>query len=153
MDTKGMVAKGKTTNRLNSQNSTKIPRPGIFKWRHSTLYQFRTLHKLVCFWCFFCGPHLPLAFQFVCGPEGGGPQTNWKVSGRFPFVWSRDTVQIVVFVGGLKLSETIGRIIAVERRVPEGGLRPKTWYQACTNVLPTLYRRFLNVVPTFLKRF
>ena len=21
---------------------------------------------------FFCGPHLPVAFQFVCGPGGGG---------------------------------------------------------------------------------
>ena len=36
----------------------------------------------------------------------GGPQTNWKASGRFLFVWlrrrrrPRDTVQIVVFVGG-----------------------------------------------------
>ena len=43
----------------------------------------------------FCGPHLPLAFRFVCGPGGG-----------FLFVWlrhrrrPRDTVQIVVFVGG-----------------------------------------------------
>ena len=55
----------------------------------------------------FCGPHLPLAFQFVCGPGGGGgPQTNWKASGRFLFVWlrrrsrPRNTVYIVVFVRG-----------------------------------------------------
>jgi len=44
--------------------------------------------------------------------EEGGPQTNWKANGRFPFVWlrrrsrSRDTVQIVVFVGG-PLSEAM----------------------------------------------
>ena len=44
----------------------------------------------------FYGPHLPLAFQFVCGPGRGG----------FLFVWlrrrrrARDTVQIVVFAGG-----------------------------------------------------
>ena len=61
----------------------------------------------------FCGPQLPLAFLFVCGPVERGPQTNWKANGRFPFVWlrrrrrSRDTVQIVVFVGTLKLLETI----------------------------------------------
>ena len=32
----------------------------------------------------FCGPHLPLAFQFVCGPGGGGAanklEGKWKVS-------------------------------------------------------------------------
>ena len=55
----------------------------------------------------FCGPHLPLAFQFVCEPGGGGGQI-----GRFPFVGlrhrrrARDTVQIVVFVGG-PLVETV----------------------------------------------
>ena len=31
-----------------------------------------------------CGPHLPLAFQFVCGPGGGGAankvEGKWKVS-------------------------------------------------------------------------
>ena len=31
----------------------------------------------------FCGPRLPLAFQFVCGPEGGGVtnklEGKWKV--------------------------------------------------------------------------
>ena len=31
-----------------------------------------------------CGPHLPLAFQFVCGPVGGGAanklEGKWKVS-------------------------------------------------------------------------
>ena len=26
----------------------------------------------------FCGPHLPLAFQFVCGPGGGGLQNTWR---------------------------------------------------------------------------
>ena len=42
----------------------------------------------------------------------GGPQTNWKASGRFLFIWLRrrrrlrDAVQIVVFVGG-PLLETI----------------------------------------------
>ena len=42
----------------------------------------------------------------------GGPQTKWKASGRFPFIWLRRrrrpqyTVQIVVFVGG-PLLETI----------------------------------------------
>ena len=52
----------------------------------------------VCFDILF-GPHLPLAFQFVCGPGEGG-------SGRFPFIWlrrgrhSRNALQIVVFVGG-----------------------------------------------------
>ena len=43
--------------------------------------------------------------------------------------------------------------IVVGTGVPEGGLRPKTSYRRCTNVVPTLYQRFLNVVPTFLKRF
>ena len=32
----------------------------------------------------FCGPHLPLAFQFVCGPGGGGAanklEGKWKLS-------------------------------------------------------------------------
>jgi len=45
-------------------------------------------------------------------PFSPGPQTNWKASERFPFVWlqrrrrSRDTVKILVFVGG-PLLETI----------------------------------------------
>ena len=51
---------------------------------------------------FFCGPHLPLAFQFVFGLVGGG-------TAGFPLIWlrrrrrSRDTVQLVVFVGGPRL--------------------------------------------------
>ena len=51
----------------------------------------------------FCGPHLPLA---------PGPQTNWKASGRFLFIWLRRrirpryTVQIAGFFGG-PLLETI----------------------------------------------
>ena len=32
----------------------------------------------------FCGPHLSLAFQFVCGPGGGGSanklEGRWQVS-------------------------------------------------------------------------
>ena len=46
------------------------------------------------------------------GAPSPEPQTNWKASGRFLFVWlrrrrrQRDTVQIVVFVGG-SLLETI----------------------------------------------
>ena len=45
-------------------------------------------------------------------PPRPGPQTNWKASGRFLFVWlrrrrrARDTVQIEVFVG-VPLLETI----------------------------------------------
>ena len=60
----------------------------------------------------FCGPHLPLAFHFDCGPGVGGLQTKWKASGRFFFIWlrrrrrPRDTVQIVVLVGA-PLWETI----------------------------------------------
>merc|ERR550534_1478321 len=38
---------------------------------------------------FFCGPCLPRAFQFVCGPERGRKQTFWKASGRLTFVWLR----------------------------------------------------------------
>ena len=65
--------------------------------------EFRGLHTAqMSVLMVFCGPHLPLALRFVCGP-----------SGRFPFVWlrrrrrPRDPVQIVVFVGGPRL-ETIG---------------------------------------------
>jgi len=74
------------------------------KWPFLRVFAFLTAQMSV--FMVFCGPHLPLAFQFVCGPGGGGPQTNWKASGRSPFFWlrrrrrPRDTVQIVVFVGG-----------------------------------------------------
>ena len=60
----------------------------------------------------FCGPHLPLPFHFVCGPSSPGPQTKWKGSGRFLFIWLRcrrrpqDIAQKVVFVSG-PLLETI----------------------------------------------
>ena len=52
----------------------------------------------------FLAFHLP-SNLFAARGEGG-PQTNWKASGRFLFVWLRRrwrpryTVQIVVFVGG-----------------------------------------------------
>jgi len=66
----------------------------------------------VCFHGFLWSS--PSACLPVCLRPGGrgGPQTNWKASGRFLFVWlrrrrrPRDTVQIVVFVGG-PLLETI----------------------------------------------
>ena len=63
------------------------------KW--STLHHSPFLTAQMSVFMVFCGPHLPLAFQFVCGPGG-----------RFPFVLlrrrrrSRDTVKIVGFVRG-----------------------------------------------------
>ena len=60
----------------------------------------------------FCGPHLPLAFQFVCVPPSPRPGKKWKASGRFLFIWLRcrrrpqDIAQKVVFVSG-PLLETI----------------------------------------------
>ena len=55
--------------------------------------------------------------------------------------------------GKRKLSQPSQKqIIAVERGVPEGGLRPKTSYQRCTNVVPTFFKRCTNVFKTFLKR-
>jgi len=50
----------------------------------------------------FCGPHLLLAFHFLCGPGGGEPQRNGKASGKFPFMWSRRRrlPSGGVFVGG-----------------------------------------------------
>ena len=36
------------------------------------LRQFSFLTAQMSVFTVFCGPHLPLAFQFVCGPGGGG---------------------------------------------------------------------------------
>ena len=50
---------------------------------------------------------------FAARWEGGGAQTNGKASERFPLVWLRrrrrvrDTVQMVVFVGGPLLETTV----------------------------------------------
>ena len=61
----------------------------------------------------FCGPHFPLAFQFVCCPGA---------SGRFPFVWlrrsrrPRNTVELVVFVGGPLLETFVPLGILASRR-------------------------------------
>ena len=73
-----------------------------------------TYGKNVCFHVFlWSAPSTCLPFCLRPGGRGG-PQTNWKASGRFPFVWLRrrrrlrDTVQLVVFAGGTLL-ETIER--------------------------------------------
>ena len=61
-------------------------------------------HKCL-FWRFFVVLTFHLPSNLFSARGEGGPQTNWKASGRFPFLWLRrrrrpqDSVQIVVFVG------------------------------------------------------
>ena len=46
-------------------------RSGGFLW-----FSFLTAQMSV--FIVFCGPHLPLAFQFVCVPGGGGATNKWE---------------------------------------------------------------------------
>ena len=92
----------------------------------------------------FCGSHLLLAFQFVCGPGGRGGLANklegmWKVSlclvapsrGRL-----RDRVQVVVFAGGplFKTFVPFGTLLAREERGGGGGRRQKRTF-SCIRLL------------------
>ena len=52
--------------------------------------------------------HLPPKL-FAIPPPSAGPQTNWKASGKFPFVWLGNTVQILVFVGTDHLETIVSR--------------------------------------------
>ena len=59
----------------------------------------------------FCGSHLPPAFKFVCGPSSA--RAAWAAAFEAPFVSlrrrrrTRDTVRIVVFVGGSLLETSV----------------------------------------------
>ena len=51
------------------------------KWPTLTTKGFLTAHLSGLM--VFCGPHLPLAFQFVCGPGGGGAEMGRGACGLF----------------------------------------------------------------------
>ena len=52
--------------------------------KRQTFFRWQFLTAQMSVFMVFCGPHLPLAFQFVCGPGGGGAanklEGKWKVS-------------------------------------------------------------------------
>ena len=79
----------------------------------------------------FCGPHLPLAFQFVCGPGGGGnvslcsvapPQPAAGYSTNSSFCW-RTTFEDICAVGNphnedLIINSRSDRVITNSRSSP-----------------------------------
>ena len=72
------------------------------QWPFSEIHPFLTTQLSISM--VFCGPCIPLAVQFACGPGRGGPQTNWKANRWFPFIWLRRRGRprfTIHFVGGL----------------------------------------------------
>ena len=75
-----------TTLTKHTRNSLLFPFSGktrlVGKWPKGAGGPFLTAQMSV--FMVFCVPHLPLAFQFVCGPGGGGAantlEDKWKVS-------------------------------------------------------------------------
>ena len=86
-------------------------------------------HKYL-FWWFFVVLTFHLPSNLFVAPPPPGPQTDWKASGRFPFVSlrrrrrTRDTVRIVVFVGGSLLETSV--LFVWKRNLDRWGIEKPT---------------------------